>query len=53
MKRKSMDLRINMEVKGKRIGLDEYNHQIDVANERIKNDEFYTQEEVEKMPEKW
>lgn len=37
----------------KRISIDEYNKEIYAANERIENGEFYTQEEVEKMADKW
>ena len=37
----------------KRISIEQYNKEIDEANARIDKGEFYTQEEVEKMAEKW
>jgi hypothetical protein len=35
------------------ISIEQYNKEIDEAMERIANGQFYTQEEVEKMSEKW
>jgi hypothetical protein len=37
----------------KRISIEQYNKEIDEAILQVKNGEFYTQEEVEKMAEKW
>ena len=37
----------------KRIGLEQYNKEIDEAIAEVEKGEFYTQEEVEKMAEKW
>lgn len=33
--------------------LEEYNHQLDEANARVDSGQFFTQEEVEKMAQKW
>jgi hypothetical protein len=41
------------EVQPKRISLEQYNKEINEAISQVKNGEFYTQEEVEKMAEKW
>ena len=40
-------------VQPKRISIEQYNKEIDEAESRVENGEFYTQEEVEKMMEKW
>jgi len=37
----------------KRISIEQYNKEIDEANARIDNGEFYTQEEAEKIMDKW
>ncbi len=37
----------------KKISLEQYNKEIDEANIRIDNGEFYTQDEVEKMAREW
>lgn len=37
----------------KRISIEEYNEEIEEAILQIKNGEFYTQEEIEKMAEEW
>lgn len=37
----------------KRINLEQYNKELDEAEARVENGKFYTQEEVEKMMEKW
>jgi hypothetical protein len=36
-----------------RISLEQYNLELDEAEARISNGEFFTQEEVEKMSKKW
>ena len=36
-----------------RISIEQYNRELDEAEERVRRGEFYTQEEVEKMSEKW
>jgi len=36
-----------------RISIEQYNKEIDDANTRIDNGEFYTQEEAEKIMDKW
>ena len=36
-----------------RISVEQYNKEIDEAVTRVENGEFYTQDEVEKMMEKW
>ena len=36
-----------------RISLEQYNKELDEANARIDNGEFYTQEEAEKIMNKW
>ncbi len=36
-----------------RISIEQYNKEIDEANARIDNGEFYTQEEAEKIMDKW
>ena len=36
-----------------RISIEQYNKEIDEANARIDNGEFYTQEEAEKIIDKW
>jgi len=36
-----------------RISIEQYNKEIDEANTRIDNGEFYTQEEAEKIMDKW
>ena len=36
-----------------RISIEQYNKELDEANARIDNGEFYTQEEVEKMAKEW
>ncbi|MCF6308319.1 MAG: hypothetical protein L3J09_10210 [Flavobacteriaceae bacterium] len=40
-------------IQPKRISVEQYNKELDEAEARIENGEFYTQEEVEKMMEKW
>ena len=40
-------------VQPKRISIEQYNKEIDEANARIDNGEFYTQEEAEKIMDKW
>ena len=37
----------------KRISLEQYNKEIDEAEARVENGEFYTQKEVEQMMKKW
>lgn len=36
-----------------RISIDQYNAELDDADKRISNGKYYTQEEVEKLAEKW
>jgi hypothetical protein len=36
-----------------RISVEQYNRELDEAEERVRRGEFYTQEKVEKMSEKW
>ena len=36
-----------------RISIEQYNKEIDEAEARVESGEFYTQEEVEQMMEKW
>jgi len=43
----------NKETSPKRISIEQYNKEIDEANVRIDNGEFYTQEEAEKIMDKW
>jgi predicted transcriptional regulator len=40
-------------IQPERISIKQYNKEIDEAEARVENGEFYTQEEVEKMMEKW
>ena len=37
----------------KTINIEDYNRQLNEAMERVRNGEFYTQEEVEKMSNEW
>ncbi len=41
------------ETQSERISIEQYNKEIDEANARIDNGEFYTQEEAEKIMDKW
>ena len=41
------------ETQSERISIEQYNKELDDAEKRVDNGEFYTQEEVEKMMEKW
>ena len=41
------------ETQPKRISVEQYNKEIDEANARVDNGEFYTQEEAEKIMDKW
>ena len=45
--------RINVKQSSERISIKQYNKEIDEANARIDNGEFYTQEEAEKIMDKW
>ncbi|HIP47943.1 MAG TPA: hypothetical protein EYG92_03135 [Lutibacter sp.] len=40
-------------IQSERISIEQYNKELDDAEARVENGEFYTQEEVEKMMEKW
>jgi len=40
-------------IQSERISIEQYNKEIDEANARIDNGEFYTQEEAEKIMDKW
>lgn len=40
-------------IQSERISIEQYNKEIDEANTRIDNGEFYTQEEAEKIMDKW
>ena len=40
-------------IQSERISIEQYNKEIKEAILQVKNGEFYTQEEVEKMAEKW
>ncbi len=46
-------LKYRKKVSSERISIEQYNKEIDEANARIDNGEFYTQEEAEKIMEKW
>jgi len=45
--------RINVKQSSERISIEQYNKEVDEANARIDNGEFYTQEEAEKIMDKW
>ncbi|MCF6347013.1 MAG: hypothetical protein L3J20_01775 [Flavobacteriaceae bacterium] len=45
--------RRNVIESSERISIEQYNKEIDEADARIDNGEFYTQEEVEKMAKEW
>ena len=45
--------RKNVTQSSERISIEQYNKEIDEANARIDNGEFYTQEEAEKIMDKW
>jgi len=46
-------LKYRKKASSERISIEQYNKEIDEAILQVKNGEFYTQEEVEKMAEKW